>query len=102
MQDPRRRQVANSATVIYPLRTRFCRYSQVTSDAGHLDPTMRCKMEGGTIPCKLNHYLLSFKICLSISFFLFSSREGGGGTEGYCMRGCRLCRGDRPLYSPMV
>jgi hypothetical protein len=53
------RQVANSATVIYPLCAWFCRYSWVTSDAGQLKPTKRRKRKG-VILCKLNHYLFVF------------------------------------------
>jgi hypothetical protein len=37
------REVANSAVIMYPLLTRFCRHSQVTSDEGQLDAAMRHK-----------------------------------------------------------
>jgi hypothetical protein len=44
------RQVANSATVIYPLLTRFCRCSWVTSDTGQLNSAMIQDREDGHLP----------------------------------------------------
>jgi hypothetical protein len=35
--------VANSTVVMYPLLTRFCRHSRVTSTVGQLNATMRHK-----------------------------------------------------------
>jgi hypothetical protein len=69
------RQVANSATVIYPLRIRFCRYSQVTSGACQLNFAMRRKRKEGRLTVNSTTTFQFFKICFSTSFSLFSRKE---------------------------
>jgi hypothetical protein len=58
------RQVANSTTVIYPLRTRFCWYLWVTSDAVQLDSSIRRKRKEERLPVSSTTTFLFLKICL--------------------------------------
>jgi hypothetical protein len=65
------RQVANSAAVIYPLLTRFCRYSRVTTDAGQHDSAMKHKKKEERLPVSPTTTFFVFQKMVSL-FFLFS------------------------------
>jgi hypothetical protein len=64
------RQVANSAIVVYPLLVRFCRYSQVTSNVGQLDSTIRHKRKEERLPVSSTTTFFVVQRTISL-FFLF-------------------------------
>jgi hypothetical protein len=84
------RQVGISTAVIYPLLTRFSRYSQVTIDVGQPDSAMEHKRKEERLHVSpTTTFFVFIKKCFSI-FSLFSRREGGGGTKGCHAGRCRL------------
>jgi hypothetical protein len=69
------RQVANSAAVIHPLLTWFCRCSRVTSNAGQLDPAIKHKRKEERLPLSSTTTFFVFQRTVSLFFFLFLAVE---------------------------
>jgi hypothetical protein len=86
------RQVANSAAVIHPLVTWFCRCSRVTSNAGQLDPAIKHKRKEERLPLSSTTTFFVFQRTVSF-FFLFLAVEKEAEKQRDIMRDDVGCTG---------